>query len=74
MKYLKEINSNKNIINYFVNDPLLFYNLKKAIVNLDKNKNEAPFRAYKDESTSNFVGTFFKNEDTLNYFLFYKNN
>lgn len=71
MKYLKEIESSGNIENYFIEEPLLFYNLKKAIVNLDKNKTQASFRVYKDESTTNFVGTFFKNEDTLNYFLFY---
>jgi hypothetical protein len=73
MKYLKEIQSKiSNISDYFVEDPLLFYNLKKTIVNLDKNKNQPPIRSYKDESTSNFVEIFFnKNEDTLNYFLFY---
>jgi hypothetical protein len=71
MKFLKEIIASQDISNYFVQDPLLFYNLKKTIVNLDKNKNQAPFRAYKDESTSSFVSTFFKNEDTLNYFLYY---
>ena len=71
MKYNKIIKSNISIKDYFNENPLLFSHIKKNIVNIDKINAEPAFRAYKDESTSAFVETFFNNEDTLNQFIDY---
>ncbi len=71
MEYNKTEESNESITNYFLEDPLLFNNYCKTIVNINKQRTEPAFRAYKDESTSCFVSTFFKNEDVLNYFVYY---
>lgn len=69
MEYLKVLN--KSSKNYFEENPLLFNHLKKNNIYFNKIKNEPNFRAYKDESTSVFVSTFLKDEDILNYFIYY---
>lgn len=71
MKYLKKINESDSLDKYFYNNPLLFSHLRKNPVDIKKNQTQPHFRAYKDESTSNFVNELFKNEDILNYFIFY---
>ncbi len=71
MNYLKIDTSNQSLTNYFEQNPLLFYNLKKTKVNIDKIKTQPPFRAFKDESTSNFVSNILGDEETLNTFLYY---
>jgi hypothetical protein len=71
MEYNKTIKTDQDIIDYFKENPLLFNNIKKNIINLDKIKTEPVFRAYKDESTSCFVSVFMEDEDILNYFIYY---
>ena len=74
MEYLTVIKNQGTIPDYLEQNPLLFNHIKKLMVNLDVIKNQPNFRAYKDESTSNFVNEFFKDEDTLSYFIFYTFN
>ncbi len=67
----KILESSDSISDYFLSDPLLFNNFTKNVVNLNKQRTQPAFRAYKDESTSAFVNTFFNDENTLNYFVYY---
>ena len=74
MEYLTQINNSGTVPDYIEQNPLLFNHIKKVKVNLDVINSQPNFRAYKDESTSNFVNEFFKDEDTLSYFIFYTFN
>jgi hypothetical protein len=71
MEYSETIETNKDIVKYFKENPLLFNHFSKTTVNLNKLRTEPPYRALRDESTSCFVSTFFKDEDSLNYFIYY---
>jgi len=68
---IKSMNENKTLDEYLSKSPLLYNHIKKNKINLIKNRSEPDFRAYKDESTNNFVNTFFHDENTLNLFVYY---
>ena len=75
MKYFSTESRNINLTNFLNTNPLLTSHIGKTYTDILGKKNYPDSRKYKDETTTQFNETFFKNAnrniDNLNNFTFY---